>query len=288
MLKYPLRLNENETDFVYFSHSEYKTNNTKNKDGSKGPQRPPDNGNGIVLYMPNSTPGAGYTNGWNNTGTMFQGPIGEYKRGLLQAAGKAINSAENGTIDMAALRAASEEAGFKVGNDITNRGGLGALGNQLIGETVGKKLIGSANNFLALSQNKIFNPNIELLYQGPQLRTFVFEFTFVPRSKGESTNVNNIIKEFKTWSAPSNEKGGFYLSVPHVWHIRYGGAGGKFMNKFKPCAMTSFELQDNGSSDAHYTFVDGVPVSTSIRMTFSEVDIITREDHTKNGGPRGF
>jgi hypothetical protein len=278
MLKYPLRLNENETDFVYFSHSEYKTN------ASGGPQAP-GNGGGIVLYMPNSTPGAGYTNGWNNTGTMFQGPIGEYKKGLLQAAGDAINSAEGGFKDIGALRGKMEAAGEKLGNDIANRGGLGALGNQLIGETVGKKLVGSANNFLALTQGKIFNPNVELLYQGPQLRSFVFEFTFVPRSSGEASNVNDIIKEFKTWSAPKED--GFYLKVPHVWHIRYGGRGGNFMNKFKPCAMTSFELQDNGSSDSHYTFVDGVPVSTSIRMTFSEVDIITRKDH-EEGGPRGF
>ena len=284
MLKYPKNLSETETDFVCFTHAKYRTNSNLSGNGpaARGPEDA--ESERIVLYMPNSTPGAAYGNGWNNTGDILRGPLGKLKMFGAKSLSGAMETVGNKEVNL-------EELGNRIGNTGKELGAFakensGPLVKQLIGDFIGGKLVGSGNNFLALTQGKIFNPNIELLYQGPELRDFVFEFNFVPRSAAEAAQVNSIIKEFKVWSAPKAD--GNYLKVPDIWHISYGNTTtAKYMNKFKPCAMQSFELQDNASSNAHYTFIDGVPVSTAIRMSFKEVDIITREDH-EQGGARGF
>lgn len=304
MLTYPkdLRTGEgrDDADYVRFYHREWKPNRSPGKgknlfdytdnSGKKAPYEH----EGIILYMPNSTPQAGYSQDWN--AKTFAGPLNGLKRSIAQAAGGAIDSAlDQSTID------AFTDGGFEGGVDsLKNKfkgagssfGGVVAQGldsspgiaKQLAMEAVGKALVGSGSNLLALSSGKVYNPNVELLYQSPILRNFTFNFDFVPKNSDESQIVDKIIKEFKKWSAPRDDGG--FLCVPHVWDISYGGIGGKKMNKFKPCAMTNITVQDNAGSNFHTTFEDGTPVLTSIRMSFQEVDILLHKDHDK--GDRGF
>ena len=56
------------------------------------------------------------------------------------------------------------------------------------------KAVGIANinitpaQILARSTGQILNPNMELLFNGPSLRTFRFQFKFVPRGPKEAKN----------------------------------------------------------------------------------------------------
>jgi hypothetical protein len=291
MLKYPNNLNEGQTDYVSFTHREYK-NNSKG-----GGVAAPGTGERIVLYMPNSTPVANYGNSWGNSGQTFDGPIGLLKKKMAQGLGDSVNELGNTVGNLGdgvegnafesirqLAKDAGRSAGDMVGDMIDNRGGLV---KQLGMNAVGGMLVGSGNNLLALTQGKIYNPNVELLYQGPQLRTFSFQFNFVPKNSNESSVISQIIKEFKMWSAPGDPGEEGYLSVPHVWDIRYGGKVDGKMNKFKPCALVNVSVQDNAGSDLHSTFEDGTPTLTSVSLSFNEVDILTRKDH-EDGGERGF
>ena len=297
MLKYPNNLNEGQTDYVSFTHRAYRTNGKFGDTTGGDRSSPPGNGQRIVLYMPNSTPVANYGNSWGNSGNKFDGPIGILKKNAYGLGAGAVGGAadargnlgdgESGNA-MQALRDAAKEAGRDTAellNSATaNRGGLS---KQLGMNLVGGALNTTGNNLLALTKGQIYNPNVELLYQGPQLRTFSFSFNFVPKNSGESGVVSQIIKEFKKWSAPGDPGEEGFLSVPHVWDIRYGGKVEGKMNKFKPCALTNVSVQDNAGSDLHSTFEDGTPTLTSITLSFNEVDILTRKDH-EDGGERGF
>ena len=44
----------------------------------------------------------------------------------------------------------------------------------------------NANQLMALQRGQIFNPNVELLYNGPRVRGFSISFTFVPKSENEA------------------------------------------------------------------------------------------------------
>jgi hypothetical protein len=267
-LKYPKELTEANVDYVVFQAHEYRTN----ANGGEGPPK----GEPIILYMPPSTPAVGNMNAWNMESA--EGPLGALTRGLAVGAADVINSV--GTSDMNSVISDITE---RVKNSTSSiPGAARQMGLNVVAGLANTR----ASSLLALSKGKIFNPNIEMIYTGPQLRAFTFDFVFAPKSADEAQIVNRIIKEFKTWSSP-NPDGGMF-EVPCVWQVTYmnGGSDNNNMNKFKKSALTGISIQDNSSVEIHMSYPDGVPITTSMNLQFSEVDIITRPDHDK--GNRGY
>jgi hypothetical protein len=146
----------------------------------------------------------------------------------------------------------------------------------------------SENQMLALAKNEIFNPNMELLYEGPQLRSFQLNFTFLPKSSDEAATVVDIIKHFKENASPSGARDGNMFKVPNVFQVTYkmNGQDHPFMNRFKRAALGDVNVTYNAGLPFHSSFVDGMPVKTDLTLMFMEVDIITREDHEE--APVGF
>ena len=62
----------------------------------------------------------------------------------------------------------------------------------------------------------------------------------------------------------------------------------KYMNQFKRAVLSAVDVTANQSSDMHATFVDGMPISHSLGLSFEEVDIIMREDHEKSTSFQGY
>ena len=60
----------------------------------------------------------------------------------------------------------------------------------------------NANDILALSKGKVFNPYTEQLYSNMQFRNHQFSFKFFARNDGESREINNIIKYLKKGALP--------------------------------------------------------------------------------------
>tara|TARA_B100000902_G_scaffold380607_1_gene416192 strand:+ start:107 stop:1015 length:909 start_codon:yes stop_codon:yes gene_type:complete len=60
----------------------------------------------------------------------------------------------------------------------------------------------TANDILALSKGKVFNPYTEQLYSNMQFRNHTFSFKFFARSEAESREINKIIKYLKKGALP--------------------------------------------------------------------------------------
>jgi len=93
----------------------------------------------------------------------------------------------------------------------------------------------------------ILNPNLELLFQGPSLRPFSFQFKLSPRSRSEAKEIVKIIRFFKQGMAPIRENSRLFLRTPNTFKIKYVQLGrdseSPFMNKFKECALLSCNVQ---------------------------------------------
>ena len=93
---------------------------------------------------------------------------------------------------------------------------LGALGGNV-----------SAADLLARQTGQIFNPNMELLFNAPTLRSFNFSFKMTPRSPEEAQECKNIIRSFKSNMAPKTKKYRInwwircILKTPNVFELRY-------------------------------------------------------------------
>ena len=128
----------------------------------------------------------------------------------------------------------------------------------------------SAASILSRSTGQILNSNLELLFQGVNLRTFPFNFTFSPRNPKESDVVKAIIKSFKASMAPkagdyNGSAQGIFLKSPDLFQLKYlhDGEDHPFLNTFKLCALTGMSV--NYTNAGTYTsYGDGTPVHISM------------------------
>lgn len=148
--------------------------------------------------------------------------------------------------------------------------------------------VGNASLFTRGS-GKVLNPNLELLFGGPQLRVFNYNFRFTPREAREAREVKGIIKFFKKNMAPIRERGRLFLKTPNVFKLKYMFKNGRehpFLNKIKICALRDLTI-DYTPDGSYMTYDDGSMTSYNLTMTFGELNPIYQEDF-KNSNDMGF
>lgn len=166
--------------------------------------------------------------------------------------------------------------------DLLQKEGTGAfIRAYFAGQAVGANLLGRAGI--------VVNPNLELLFNGPKLRSFKYDFTFTPRDPREASEIREIIKVFKKTMAVKRVKGNLFLKPPDIYKIKYVFNGGEFndekehpfLNKIKPCALTSFNV--NYAPDGSYmTYQNGSMTSYQVSMVFDELEPIYSDDQDSN------
>jgi F0F1-type ATP synthase membrane subunit c/vacuolar-type H+-ATPase subunit K len=205
------------------------------------------------------------------------------------------NSMDWGSNSMNAIEAALAAAAF---TGIT--GGIGE-GIQSFGKSMeaflkddtSKKAFGATfagaaasvegNAILSRAEGAVINPNLELLFNGPQLRPFNFTFKLAAREKRESEQIINILNFFKRGSSAIKTESNLFLKAPHTFSIQYlhMGQGGKdhpFIGRIKECALQS--ITTSYTPEGQYaTFNDGVMVSYQITMQFQELEPIFNSDY---------
>ena len=128
------------------------------------------------------------------------------------------------------------------------------------------------DQLLARNSGQVFNPNMELLFNGPSLRNFTFSFKMTPRSADESDEVKSIIRFFKRGMAPKAGATGLFLKTPNVFELRYRQGNGEheFLHRFKQCFLTNISVNYTGEG-VYSTYNDGTPVSMVMTLMFKEL-----------------
>lgn len=152
----------------------------------------------------------------------------------------------------------------------------------------------SADSVIARSTGQILNSNLELLFQGVNLRTFPYSITFSPRSTDEALVVKAIIRSLKQSMSPKagNYNGsaqGIFLQSPDLFQLEYlkDGAPHPFLNKFKLAALTGMSVNYTNSG-TYSSYEDGTPVNLRMDLTFKEINPIYHEDYLPfNGADEG-
>ena len=138
-----------------------------------------------------------------------------------------------------------------------------------------------SSELLTRTTGAIANPNMELLFGGPNLRTFSFQFLLAPRDKDEAMTVIKILRFFKQGKSPISTKSRLFMKSPHTFQLSYRNSEGKnhkYLNKFKECALSSFGV--NYAPNGNYsTYEDGVMTAYQMTMTYSELNPIYNDDY---------
>jgi len=231
----------------------------------------------------------------NDVDTNFKGNWGgKNLTGLAAAAfgaaGAAINAAGTGQVKLsnfaeqagkttsAALGGVAEDVLKTLTNSVTNAPGLGS------------NL--STNDVLGLVSGFIVNPNTELLYQGTDLRTHGYNFKLIAFSLKEAEAIDDIVKTFKTAVLPSGAtqkflgalEGRNFIGIPYVCQVSFfrgGGVENEYLPKYKMSAITDVSV-DYITEGQYMTFEDGRPIGVNLRVTFTELKLVFREEVAEN------
>lgn len=290
-LKYPGDLTEKNSDYVLFEFYEYAPpyKDTTNSDQTTNytfeynynltnQLKQASNYLPIILYMPEDI-SASYQGTWG--GREF-GPLAPI---ALAAAGPVLNAT-----GVDAVLKAGDAAMGKIGGMM--QGAVPYVGASLVAKAM-NTIPGfgggvTSNDILSSTKGQILNPNTEVLYQGPQLRTFSLNFKMVPRTSAEADLIRRICTQFKKASLPtgasSNEKN--LIGVPKIVNVTFmsapsGSSGSATKNKW----VSQFKTSALGGVDINYTpdgswstYRDGSPVATQLTLQFQELKLIYEND----------
>ena len=212
----------------------------------------------------------------NNTAQFAGGVAGaQGGAGLLNALTK-VQLPIKGMAGLLALTA----AGLSADNPMVKPAVVSALLNAAGFEV-------SAETILARGAGIVPNSNLELLFQGPTLRSFGFSWRMSPRSDLEARNVKRIIRFFKQGSSPRkvNSQSGagansLFLGTPNVFKLSYktGNEEISGLNKFKICALVNMSVVY--APDGTWAAYDkGQPVSLTMSLNFQEIEPVYESDY---------
>ena len=317
VLRYPLEALTGTTDYLQIDILEYKRQpnqltrpagfgtNTLNRSvgrttsGSLS-RRSVVNDGSILLQVPSNVQDGNSVNYGDSSMNTIVGAAAGIVGNVMTTGGKELaNLKEQG------LSKTLDNFGKGIKDDFTKRfensQGLGQAAQNFMNAKLTSSALGvfggnvSAQQLLARQQGQIFNPNLELLFDAPTLRSFTFSFKMTPRSEQEARQCKLIIRSFKQNMAPkaNTESGiggtGIFLKTPNIFELRYrkGNRDHPFLHKFKQCFLQNFSVNYTAEG-THTTYDDATPVSMTMDMTFKEIEPIYDTDYKDSDNSVGF
>jgi hypothetical protein len=135
---------------------------------------------------------------------------------------------------------------------------------------------------------QVLNPNLELLFQGPQLRPFNFTFKMSARNRPEAIIIKKIIKYFKQNMSSSVGDNGLFLKAPNIFKIEYQkGRTTKHrsINLIKECALTNCSV-DYTPLGSYMTYSDdeATMIAYTMTLSFQELTPVYDRDYLTGEG----
>ena len=141
----------------------------------------------------------------------------------------------------------------------------------------------TGGSILTRATGKIINPNMELLFKGPQMRTFQLAWKMSPRDYEESEMIKKIIRMFKQSMAVKRSESQIFLKSPNTYKLRYLTARKRehsFLPKIKECALVGCSI--NYTPDGNYqVYENSSMVAYQMTLSFNELEPIYHDDYTK-------
>jgi len=136
------------------------------------------------------------------------------------------------------------------------------------------------SDILARTTGKVSNPNMELLFRGPNMREFEFAWKFACRGFEDAKRIREIIKFMKLQCLPTVGENTNLINSPNVFFIRYmnGDTRIKSLPQPKICALVNFGIDHTPDAMGWAAYEDSHPVSTAMVMQFAELTPLFRNE----------
>ena len=236
----------------------------------------------IILYMPQDIKDA-FSAKWQ--GKKF----GALTTGLISAAGA------EGVTDKILKGAQTTRETISAGKVNAAAAMVTSLASKLTGDTI------TANDLFGGISGVARNPNVEVLFQSMELRTFDLTFKMTPFNAKDMLSIQAIIKVFKQAMLPQYSIGedrsvfgtkgvdndaveARFIQVPKVCAVNFmrGSKNNEYLPRYKMCAITDVNV-DYTPDNVYATIDRGSPVATELKISFMETKLIFSEDIAERG-----
>ena len=208
------------------------------------------------------------------------------------------NTVSWGNDDMNAFAAMAASASYNiikdpnaVGQEISavakllqSEGGNASLKSAAAAYLAGEAAGGNKNFFTRVT-GALINPNTELLFNAPTLRTFGFSFTMSAREPDEAKEIKKIIRFFKQGMSVKRASTGLFLKTPNIFDIKYilgdTNKDHPWINQIKTCALTSCSVNYTPAGN-YATFYDGAMSAYEMTLSFTELDPVFEDDYVSD------
>ncbi len=215
--------------------------------------------------------------------TQYQATYSPFK------VGQALGAASTEFVDLATkvMDSASGAKGAVFGAAAVAGAVAGALaGGAAVGAVIGAAALqagigelGADKDVINVAYGAADNPFTENVFKNIEFREHSFAYTFMPKSSGDSTRIDEIITLFKYGMLP---KPGFagYLDFPFEFQITHSIQDTTFT--LLPSVLTSLDVDYGGGADSPKLFrpdSDGrqYPAKITLTLSFKEMVLLTRD-----------
>ena len=143
----------------------------------------------------------------------------------------------------------------------------------------------TTDQLLARASGRVLNPNAEMLFGGPVLRDFSFDFTMIARSRDEGKQIRRIIRFFKEGMAPKFNNSTF-LVTPDIFILKYKRGEGhdsdtiNTVNRFSPGGLALKTIAVDYAPNGYWSaYQDSQPIALKMSLNFAELRPIYQDDH---------
>lgn len=179
------------------------------------------------------------------------------------------------------LSAAGQSVMDKVESQYNAGGVMGIMKNvtgSALALTPGISDSGPGKYFQA-NMGVVRNPHLTTLFEGVKLKNFTFVWKLSPKSQDEAREMNSMIQLVKQYMHPALLANGFALEYPYLATVNFNtGDSSKFiMPNVGYSFLTGLDI-DSSTAGIPAFYKDGQPVTITLQMAFTEINIRTRED----------
>lgn len=228
----------------------------------------------IHMYMPQDIEGQ-YGGNWDaqNLSNVAKTALGTFGEA---AAGNGVDAMMKG---LEGIKTTGE-------NFFTKGTGIANAISGILGATNFGSL--TVNDIFSATTGQVLNPNTEVLYKGPKMRTFSLNFKMAPRSSTEADSIKKIIECFKFATLPrfggASDENASFVKVPQIVDVEFmtGNQSNKWVTQYKPAVITDFNVSYTPDG-AWATLPNGAPVATTMTISFQETKMVYANEVTGTG-----
>ena len=144
----------------------------------------------------------------------------------------------------------------------------------LFGGLSGAAIATTVSPEMQRNTGELMNPNEYIAYQSTAMRSFTFNWTFLPDNETESIQTAKIIKEFRK-AAHATKQDFLMLTVPN--HLVVSFHGTSDMIQLPPVVIEAVNVTYNPNAASYFKH-NHSPVEVGLALTLKEITPLYRDD----------